>query len=1116
MSAAVQRSPTSSPIGAPVNAVLNGSPSLTPLDGVDLSALNLNGSTVAVTRGNAFEGNVEAAKALLETALNGKPADARTAAAEELAQLAASSGCLAFLQATDLASSLSVALQANGKKDAGVRSGACGVVRELLKACGKEAELSLHSVFQFVLNLSGDKNKKIRTEALEVTQLFVGLVDKNASAYMVPILYTQACHLKDANTNRLKILSTWTQNASGPVQFQLADALPAVAGDIHSISPDTKKAAKEALTWLLATCANPDIRALNADIETGLSQLKKIEDTVHRLAGTTFIQSVDVPTLSVMSPILTNGLAQERRPACKRACARIIENMAKLVEEPRDLQAFSHKFLPLLEKARDNVADPEVREVCGKAIEIFLRKSDVTKSKTNEVDIKVCKKVLTSTVAPFMTKLTEADQTIVDMLFNHIASLLLALNDSRADEDSEWQAAVRPYLSMVLPEADAEKVVSQLLATALTFRVKEEVKEVIDAEELCNCDFSLAYGNKVLLKKTNLSLHRGFKYGLMGGNDCGKTSLMRAIAGHQIEGLPPADQLRTVFVETDIQGELSDLTVLDYMFEDALLKDCGTSREEMEKTLNSVGFCDGSPANTSTCVGSLSGGWKMKLALARAMLLNADILLLDEPTNHLDTYNVKWIQDYLLSLTDVTVMVVSHDVKLLNEVCDHIIHFQDLKLENFSGNLDKFVEVYPEAKCYFELVQSSKFTFKFPAPGKIPGITSKGKALMKMNNITFTYPGVEKPQLTGVTIQVALASRVGIVGVNGAGKSTMIRLLMGELEPNKGSGEVWKHPNCRVGYIAQHAFHHIESHLDVTCNEYIRWRYQTGDDREALVKVTSIITEAEIAQQNSVIEIPQFDPETDAKTTIKNTIERIFQTRRKNRKQNQDEFECQLKGKVGTDRIWVLRKVLEKNGWAKVVKQIDERIALRETQFARPLTTKNVQNHMENVGLESELSTYSKIGALSTGQKVKVVLGAALWNQPHILILDEPTNYLDRESLGALAGAIREFDGGVIMISHNSQFVDTLCPCIWHLENGTLNVKGDADWMREAQKIKISDKEVVESGEMVDRFGNTVTVKAAKKKNLSNKEKRERRRRRKIRAKQGLEPLSEDESDWEE
>merc|ERR1712071_581497 len=105
----------------------------------------------------------------------------------------------------------------------------------------------------------------------------------------------------------------------------------------------------------------------------------------------------------------------------------------------------------------------------------------------------------------------------------------------------------------------------------------------------------------------------------------------------------------------------------------------------------------------------------------------------------------------------------------------------------------------------------------------------------------------------------------------------------------------------------------------------------------------------------------------------------------------------------------------------------------------------------------------------------KVVLASALWNQPHILILDEPTNYLDRESLGALARAIRAFEGGVVMITHNSQFCDNLCPVVWHLQNNTLDVKGDAEWMAEAAREKIV-VDVVDESDMVDRFGNTVEL----------------------------------------
>jgi len=118
----------------------------------------------------------------------------------------------------------------------------------------------------------------------------------------------------------------------------------------------------------------------------------------------------------------------------------------------------------------------------------------------------------------------------------------------------------------------------------------------------------------------------------------------------------------------------------------------------------------------------------------------------------------------------------------------------------------------------------------------------------------------------------------------------------------------------------------------------------------------------------------------------------------------------------------------------------------------RPLTQKFVEDHLNDVGLEPEFATHNRIGALSGGQKVKVVLAAAMWNTPHIIILDEPTNYLDRDSLGAMAEAIREYEGGVVIISHNAQFVDQVCPEVWHLENHTLNLKGSYDWLESANK----------------------------------------------------------------
>ena len=161
------------------------------------------------------------------------------------------------------------------------------------------------------------------------------------------------------------------------------------------------------------------------------------------------------------------------------------------------------------------------------------------------------------------------------------------------------------------------------------------------------------------------------------------------------------------------------------------------------------------------------------------------------------------------------------------------------------------------------------------------------------------------------------------------------------------------------------------------------------------------------------------------------------------------------------------------------------KIANREMVAARPLTNENVEKHLNNIGLEPEYASHYRIGALSGGQKVKVVLAAAMWDQPHILILDEPTNYLDRDSLGALADAINIYEGGIIMITHNDAFCRQLCPERWVLEKGLLNTEGDIEWMEKAAK---QDVEFTQVDEIVDATGNEVKIK--RKKNLNSKEKK--------------------------
>eukprot|EP00967_Tisochrysis_lutea_P061544 scaffold78878_cov21-Tisochrysis_lutea.AAC.1 len=199
-------------------------------------------------------------------------------------------------------------------------------------------------------------------------------------------------------------------------------------------------------------------------------------------------------------------------------------------------------------------------------------------------------------------------------------------------------------------------------------------------------------------------------------------------------------------------------------------------------------------------------------------------------------------QNYLVSLKNVTSIVVSHDSGFLDFICTHIIHYENRKLRIYRGNLTEFVRQKPEARSYYEL-SASVVSFKFPEPGYLEGVKTKDKAILKMQKVGFTYPGAPKPTLTDVSIYITLSSRVAVLGANGAGKSTMIRMLTGELEPCEGT--VWKHPNLRIAYVAQHAFHHIEQHLDISANQYIQWRYAIGEDREALGKVDRKITEEE-------------------------------------------------------------------------------------------------------------------------------------------------------------------------------------------------------------------------------------------------------------------------------
>ena len=279
-------------------------------------------------------------------------------------------------------------------------------------------------------------------------------------------------------------------------------------------------------------------------------------------------------------------------------------------------------------------------------------------------------------------------------------------------------------------------------------------------------------------------------------------------------------------------------------------------------------------------------------------------------------------------------------------------------------------------------------------------------------------------------------------------------------------------------YIYAYIPYVTRRHMDKTPNEYIRWRYEHGSDKEGLEKITTKLTAEDEANMAKPM-IIEYKTEDGKIKQEKRVFKRFTDGRRQANKSKEQEYEIEWMGDSGF-KSWVLRTKLVQAGFEKALKHCDERIAAKATQLVRPLTQKFVEGHLDDVGLEAEFATHTRMGALSGGQKVKVVLAGAMWNTPHIVILDEPTNYLDRDSLGAMAEAINEYEGGVVIISHNAQFVDQVCPEVWHLENHTLNLKGSYDWLESANKEAL--KQTKEEDTYIDGLGNEVSVEKAKKK----------------------------------
>lgn len=946
--------------------------------------------------------------------------------------------------------------------------------------------------FSKILELIADK--KNGSVAKDTAESLVQRISPFGIAVIVPVLIenTSGKSKPVQKEAALHLITKLAHKEPSMVGKELVHLVPAVSDLCNDVKKDIAKAARECMEAICGCTGNKDLEPFIPFVIEAIQDLSKADKCVEKLASCVFVQNMEGPALAATTPVLQRGL-RDRNEELKRTCCVIIDNMCKLVEDPQEVLPLMPRLEPLVKTAAESIANPEARSVAEKAHKTLIKAAGdgsqqfAAAKVSPEEALKVLNEIL-------------ADVESIELeVRKYVAALASSAAASHHLELEEWRSKVCVFLPV--------DVVAQFLDTIQSACATEEEEEDEDTEgkELYRGSFSLAYGTLTLLRDAKMNLKWNKFYGLLGPNNCGKTTLMRAIANEQLEGFPTRAELLSVFVEHEIderevgvQEDGFPIMNVDLSGIDWIVDTCNNvyqvptkvTQDQVRTLMEEIGFGKDRAADPDGQVTTYSGGWKMKMQLCAAQLMNADVLMLDEPTGHLDVDNIEWLKQWLQSFPG-SIICTSHDSKFLDHMCNYIIDFQDHKLKIYKAVeqghcLTEFVAKYPEKQGYFEL-KNDVVKFTFPKPGPLEGIKSRTKVILKMTDVALTYPTKTEPTVQDINLKVSQVSRVAVIGANGAGKSTAIKVLVGELVPQGGS--VWKAPGMRMAYVAQHAFHHLEKHVDKTPAQYIMWRFAGNDDKENLEFKSDELTknEDELREVKWILDparltIRKLEQEKEERHVV---VPDAILNRRLNKKEKTKEYEVKWAFKDIADTFWVDRETLISMGYLKLVQREDEKQAAQAGLQSKHLTSTGVEKHLADFGIDPENASHTAISHLSGGQKVKVVIAAAMWQNPHLLILDEPTNYLDRDGLGALTLAIRDFEGGVLIISHNREFCDGVAQEKWIMQKGRLRIEGESIDPNAGANEGNGN---VEQDDVLDACGNKVDVKSQKV--LSEKEKK--------------------------